>query len=467
MHKTYVLDTSTLLRSPDALHSFRDNDIVIPCRVLHDLVRLAKGSHGDMSSETALHARTALSELTTLHAVGDGLVTGVPLGDEGGTLSVHVDDEVYRDADEAMLRCCMKICERKQIAGDQSPTILVTNDLPLSVRAAHAHIPAQSFRADDTGDDGYTGHEQLFADREDFERFADFGVLDVTKLFKVNAETGDKIDLDNIDPHLFVTLTNAADPKCTMLARVDANVAALTKLHFPNARPFDVKPRNAMQRFIIDALLDPVNTLPLVVIKGPAGTAKTFLSLAVGLERVYNETGVDKFKCILACRPNVMLDGDEHGFLPGTEQEKIQPLMRPVWDNLATLLDDDKKSSAGELTDKIQELIDRGVIDTQAVGYLRGRSIERTWVIVDEAQNLGPATARALISRAGEGSKIILCGDPQQVDSPYLTASANAISSAAAHMRGSSLAAVITTNESDVVRSPLARDAVKYFGMTH
>lgn len=465
MPKTYVLDTSTLLRSPDALYAFEDNDIVIPCRVLHDLVRLSKGVHGDLSSETALHARTVLSELTALHAGGDGLVNGVPLGDEGGTLRVYVNTDFKGDYDDVMLACCKALQDQKRSNSDDSPTILVTNDLPLSVRAAHAHFPAQSFRADDAGEDGYTGHEQLFADHLDFDRFAEIGVVDVDKLYKINNETGDKVPLDVVDPHLFVTLADASDPKCTLLGRVDANASALTKLHFPGERPFDVKPRNAMQRFIIDALMDPVSTLPLVVIKGPAGTAKTFLSLAVGLERVYNGTGADTFKCILACRPNVMLDGDEHGFLPGTEQEKIQPLMRPVWDNLAALLDSNKKSSASELTDKIQELIDRRVIDTQAVGYLRGRSIERTWIIVDEAQNLGPATARALISRAGEGSKIILCGDPQQVDSPYLTASANAISSAAAHMRSSALAAVITTNESDVVRSPLARDAVKHFGM--
>lgn len=463
MLKTYVLDTNVLLQSPDALEAFEDNELIIPGPVLEELDSFKRGA-----DELNAHAREVIRRLHALRAQGP-LTDRVPLAC-GGSLRVVFPKEpcrVYRDhqRDNDILAVCTEVVASKRAVGDDSPTVLVTNDILLGVKADALGVPAETFRATEAPEE-YTGHLDAYLSAEDFAVFGGGASVDVERLFvPVHGDGEYRHDpVGALFSNQFVTLHNAADGRSTLLGRVTADRTQVEHLHHENAFPFGVTPRNAVQRFIIDALMDSVDTVPLVIIKGPAGTAKTFLSLAVGMERVYERSGDDRFRRILACRPNVMLDGDEHGFLPGTEQEKIAPLMRPLFDNLECLLDSHREANDEELADRVREIMDRRIIETQAVGYLRGRSIERTWIIVDEAQNLGPKTAKALISRAGMGSKLIICGDPQQIDSPYLSARANALTTAAENMRWSRLCAVITTEKSSVVRSPLAKEAVRCFG---
>jgi PhoH-like ATPase len=164
---------------------------------------------------------------------------------------------------------------------------------------------------------------------------------------------------------------------------------------------------------------------------------------------------------MLICRPNVMMD-EEIGFLPGSEQEKIAPFMRPIKDNLEILIDSDEKnrySDEAKLSDKVQELFDRHYIETEAVGYLRGRSIYKQYIIIDEAQNLTARQIKGIITRAGEGTKIVLCGDPDQVDNPYINSRTNGLSYAAEKMKGSKYCAQITLESSECVRSKLAADS--------
>lgn len=200
---------------------------------------------------------------------------------------------------------------------------------------------------------------------------------------------------------------------------------------------------------------------PLVIVKGMAGTAKTFYSLAVGLEKLYNNPN-GEYRRIVISRPNAQFD-DDIGFLPGDEQEKIAPLMRPVIDNLEQLLDSDdghRYENEMLLSDKISEIFERGLIQTEALNFIRGRSIVKTYLIIDEAQNMTPNQVKGIITRAGRGTKIILLGDPQQIDRPFLNERTNGLSYAAKYMKGSPLCWQISLSAQECERSELALDAV-------
>lgn len=203
-----------------------------------------------------------------------------------------------------------------------------------------------------------------------------------------------------------------------------------------------------------------MDEVPLVIIKGPAGTAKTFYALAAGLEQTF-EPANKKFRKILIVRPNSQFD-DDIGFLPGNEQEKIAPLMRPIIDNLEILVDrsdDLRYKNESELKSKIDLLFDRGVITCEAMNFMRGRSITQSWLIIDEAQNLTPKQAKGLITRVGKGTKLILLGDPQQIDHPLLDEKTNGLSFAGEKMKGSRLCCQLTLSGDECERSPLAQEA--------
>lgn len=224
----------------------------------------------------------------------------------------------------------------------------------------------------------------------------------------------------------------------------------LRQLVNQDVEPWDIKPRNAGQRFMLEALMEP--DVPLVVVNGPAGCGKTLLVLASGLQQVVED---HVYKRVLLTRANVLM-GEEIGFLPGTEDEKIDPLLRSVYDNLEVLLgnSDDKPE---DIQDKIHELFERGYMKAEAVAYLRGRSIADTYIIVDEAQNLTPIQAKSIVSRVGAGSKLILLGDPSQIDRPRLDRYNNGLVYTIERMKG--YANVITMSESECTRSELSKVA--------
>ena len=244
----------------------------------------------------------------------------------------------------------------------------------------------------------------------------------------------------------------------SLAERADKVVA----LEYMKRRPYGVSPRSAGQYFLQEALMQPADTAPLVIVRGMAGTAKTFYSLAVGLEKLLCEDK-NEYRRILVCRPNAQFDEDI-GFLPGDEQDKIAPMLRPVLDNLEQLLDsneDERYRNEAELRDKIQEIFARGMIQAEALNFIRGRSIAQTYLIIDEAQNMTPAQAKGIITRAGRGTKIILLGDPGQIDRPYLDERTNGLSYAAAHMQGSPLCWQVVLTAEECERSPLAQDAIQ------
>ena len=201
---------------------------------------------------------------------------------------------------------------------------------------------------------------------------------------------------------------------------------------------------------------------PLVIVKGMAGTAKTFYSLAVGLHAML-EQDQPPYRRILISRPNVHFD-DDIGFLPGDEGEKIAPLLRPVIDNLELLVDqneDERFADEVSLSGKVEELFDRDIVSAQALNFIRGRSVAKTYLIIDEAQNLTPRQAKGIITRAGIGTKIILLGDPNQIDNPLLDERTNGLSYASEHMKGSPLCFQVSLTAEECERSALATDAVR------
>ena len=236
----------------------------------------------------------------------------------------------------------------------------------------------------------------------------------------------------------------------------------IRKLEFRKSAPYGISPRNAGQYFLQEALMQPAEKAPLVIVKGMAGTSKTFYSLAVGLEKLLNHpTG--EYRRILVCRPNAQFD-DDIGFLPGDEQEKISPLMRPIIDNLEQLIDsseEERYQDEEELKGKVDEIFGRGIIQAEALNYIRGRSIVKTYLIIDEAQNTTPDQIKGIITRAGKDTKIILLGDPNQIDRPFLDERTNGLSYASEHMKGSPLCWQITMTAQECERSALAMEAVR------
>ena len=248
--------------------------------------------------------------------------------------------------------------------------------------------------------------------------------------------------------------------KKTHLGRVKGT--KVVPLEYQKSEPYGVSPRNAGQYFLQEALMQPAKDAPLVIVKGMAGTAKTFYSLAVGLEKIVNNP-TKEYRRILICRPNAQFDSDI-GFLPGDEQEKISPLMRPIIDNLEQLIDSNEQEryrDERELQGKIEEIFNRGIIQTEAMNFIRGRSFVNTYLIIDEAQNMTPNQVKGIITRAGKGTKIILLGDPNQIDKPFLDERTNGLSYASEYMKGSPLCWQITMTTEECERSDLAMDAVR------
>lgn len=224
--------------------------------------------------------------------------------------------------------------------------------------------------------------------------------------------------------------------------------------------PCHVQPKNASQTFALWALMQPVEEIPFVILKGPAGTAKTFLSLAAGLDQTYDSKTHRSYDSVLISRNNVMADAD-FGYLPGELEDKMNPLLAPFFDNLESLLRGNSDEDRECISRQIEDMIDSGVIEICALAYMRGRSITNKFLIVDETQNATRSQIRDIITRAGAGCKIVICGDPEQIDAHNLDKLNNGLVFASEKMKGSPVCAQISFTEEESVRSELAKEAIK------
>lgn len=454
MKKTYVIDTNVLIQAPYALECFEENQVILPLVVLEELDGLKKAD-----GEKGANAREAIRLLEKYRTTGN-LLEGVLLPG-GGSLRVEancVEVELPEHLpDNKMDNRILKVCKSLQSGGE--PVILVTKDILLRLKAQMLEVPAEDFSSEQVSDEKkqYAGRMECFVSEEVFKGFKKKGVP-VEALYQTD-EAGTAVRPEIVENE-FVILKADQSRKKSHLGRISGD--KVVPLEYQKSKPYGVSPKSAGQYFLQEALMAPAKEVPLVIVKGMAGTAKTFYSLAVGLEKVHNSSKKE-YRRILVCRPNAQFDSDI-GYLPGDEQDKISPLMRPIIDNLEQLIDsneEERYQDEKELQGKIEEIFDRGIIKAEAMNYIRGRSFVQTYLVIDEAQNMTPSQVKAIITRAGKGTKVILLGDPNQIDRPFLDERTNGLSYASEHMKGSPLCCQITLSAEECERSALAMDAIK------
>ncbi len=432
MRKTFVLDTNVILHNADALTSFADNEVVITLDVLEELDRF-KSEGNDLGR----NARRAIRLLDSLRVKGT-LGKGVELNSDGGLLRVsleHVDvDEFGLPEDSPDNRI---IALAAKLNGN-SKVIFVSKDINARVKADALGVSVMDFEKQKVDFDNlYSGWREMTVPKASIDRlYSEKSLVTDEELF----------------PNEFVHLVDDTDTKHTGLGRFSTKRRALVPLEHDKKNPFGIRPRNLQQHFAMELLLG--EDVDMATLIGQAGTGKTLLALAAGLHLVMNEHRYEK---ILVSRPVVPL-GRDIGYLPGSKEEKLFQWMEPIFDNLEYILRSNFKK-AGEMSREVKKLLDSGTLVLEALTYMRGRSIPGQYLIVDEAQNLTPHEVKTVVSRVGEDSKIVLTGDPYQIDNPYLDSASNGLTYAAERMKSQEFFGHVTLVTSE--RSTLASIAAE------
>lgn len=456
MKKTYVLDTNILMTSPNALFGFADNDVVITGTTLQEL-----DAHKGDPGERGYNTRETVRLLESLRKQGS-LIEGVKTWD-GGCIMLEpdmVDASVLPtgyNIDVPDNRIIATVLKMGQSEKYQMPVILVTNDLSMKINASACGALVEGYRnesIESSSNEQYSG--KRFIDTvtdEDIDSLYAAGKEGVEAAF-----TG----ADNLVENEYLIMKGSN--KSAIGIHRNGRIYIVDAKSVPAYR--DIKPRNASQRMLMHALNAPVNEIPLVIAKGPAGTGKTMLAIACGLAHTYNKLSRSSsryedndYDQILITRSNTISDNDL-GFLPGDLEEKMSPLVAPFMDNMQTIFAG-KEHDLATAKQQIDFVMERGFVRIEAVGYLRGRSISRSYLIVDEAQNLTVNQALEIVTRAGEGTKVVLLGDPNQIDARYLDKRNNGLVFTAEKMKGSPLCAQITFEEDEAQRSALCIEAAK------
>ncbi|MEB3260435.1 MAG: PhoH family protein [Cyanobacteriota bacterium] len=450
MRKIFVLDTNVLLHDPQALTRFQDNAVVVPIEVVEEIDRFKRDP-----SEKGRNARQVSRLLDQLREQGN-LAEGVTIDSgSGGTLKVvfcrsetlqQLPPELKGgNGDNNILAVALEQ-RLQEVMGGHLPVVLVTKDTNLRIKADAVGLIAQDYTTDKVDiADLYPGFCEVWASAEQMDRVKSEGGLPQAELPPGHPE---------LVANEGITLVDQAQPNHTLLARFDgANAALHPLLRAPKVRLGAIQPRNREQTFALDLLLDP--GVQLVTLIGKAGTGKTLLALAAGLHMVADERAYDR---LLVTRPVIPL-GKDIGFLPGDLEEKMGPWMQPIIDNLDFLLG----SSEGHAVTRGGQRAPRnswadlkgmGLLEVEAISYIRGRSIPRQYMVVDEAQNLTPHEVKTIVTRVGEGTKIVLTGDPYQIDNPYVDAESNGLTWLVERFKGQTLAGHVTLMRGE--RSALA-----------
>lgn len=435
MKKTYVLDTNVLLHDPQAIFKFEDNEVVLPIYVIEEVDRFKRDG-----TERGRNARTVSRLLDSLRVNGAQLAQGVALKD-GGTLRVYVPDHKPELSvalnpnapDHVILQSAIEL---KKASPDR-PTLLITMDVNLRIRADAFGLTSETYENQAVDVDHLdTGMAEIDVTDEDLDRFFSQGALPIPSGL-------------TLFPNTCVTLRAPGTQPRTGLARYAAPTGELRALNGGRARLMGIRPRNKEQAFAIDLLLE--DSIRLVTLVGKAGTGKTLLALAAGLQRTVDDKIYSR---LLVSRP-VMPLGRDIGYLPGDIEQKLNPWMQPVFDNIEFLLlsgGGKRKGLSG-----FEELINGGQVQIEPLTYIRGRSLPQQYVIVDEAQNLTPHEVKTIVTRCGEGTKIVLTGDPFQIDNPYVDSATNGLTVSADRLRDEVLTGHIVLSKGE--RSELANIA--------
>jgi len=427
--KNYILDTNVLLHDPNSIVAFKGNNVLIPIEVIEEIDRFKRES-----SELGQNARTVSRTLDALRAKGH-LNKGVKL-DNGGMLRIIFHEPNGHNGtpfgnntvDSRIVGLSLAVHK----AEPKTPAILVTKDINLRIKADTLGLPAEDYETDRVLlTELYTGMIEITVSAEKMSRFRLEGELDLNGHGKYF-------------PNEYCTLTEEANPKRTALTKVDATGTKVVPILDCREGVWGIKPRNREQHFAFDALLD--DRIKLVTLMGKAGTGKTLMAMAAGLKR----TVLDReFRRLVVARPTVSM-GRELGFLPGSLEEKLNPWMQPIHDALELLSDLNMGTDHRRSTD----LMRSGTIVVEALSYIRGRSIAHQFMVIDEAQNLTPLEVKTIITRVGQGTKIIFTGDPYQIDNPYVDSSSNGFNYIISKFRDQPIAAHIELQKGE--RSELA-----------
>jgi PhoH-like ATPase len=435
MRKNFILDTNVLLHNPRAIFDFPGNNVLIPIEVIEEIDEFKR----DMT-ELGRNSRTVAQLLDDLRAKGK-LGEGVGLDGEG--ILRIVCEEVHTDLRSAGLRVGNRVDNRVlslavhlQEKMPNEPTIVITKNVNLRLKADALGIPAEDYETDRTPNaDVYTGWYELETTGE--------------RIGRLQAQEGITLDFDKALANEYVLLRDSADSASRALGRFEetgkGHVQPLVDMREGVA---GISPLNLEQTFALDALLD--DRVQLVTLTGKAGTGKTLLAVAAGLHKVFQE---DQYNRLLVFRPTTPV-GKDIGFLPGDISEKMRPWMQPVYDALELIREQDRRSRHRSLPPDILECEE---ISVEPLTYIRGRSIPHQFIIIDEAQNLTPLEVKTVVTRVGVGTKIVMTGDPHQIDNPYVDALSNGLVFLIDRFRRSKLAAHIGLVKGE--RSPLAETA--------
>ncbi|MDD5681504.1 MAG: PhoH family protein [Candidatus Omnitrophica bacterium] len=433
MEKIFVLDTNVLLHNPDALFSFKDNIVVLPIEVIEELDEFKKDT-----DEKGRNARLAIRALDHLRGKGK-LGHGVKL-DEGGVLVIPANIDFDKAGKLGLWpntkdnRILMTAYILQQEGKD---IIFVSKDINSRVKADAIGLTAMDFEKQKVDMNSlYTGWREISVESEKIDEFYGGKIVNAGK--------------NNFFPNEFILLKSATVSKKTALTRYKKEMNTLMPLIYSQISLGGVKPRNKEQAMAQELLLN--NDVNLVTLVGRAGTGKTLLALAAGLKKVVDDKTYSR---LLISRPVIPL-GRDIGYLPGTKEEKLENWMEPIFDNLEFILTgaNVKKVPRRGGEKSLNSLVENGVIQLEALTYMRGRSIPHQFIIIDEAQNMTPHEIKTVISRAGEGTKVVLTGDPYQIDNPYLDSNSNGLTYCVDRMKGQAMFGHMTLTKNE--RSTLA-----------
>jgi len=437
MKKNFVLDTNVLLHDPGALNAFDDNNVIIPIYVIEEIDTFKK----DLS-ELGRNARQLSRMLDELRGHGR-LVDGVPVnGSGGGILRVvfsktELPREYALDKHSADNRILASALEVQKNEPDKS-LVFISKDINLRIRAAAMGLKVADYTTERTElSELYSGIFQITASTDEIQALYSSGEAPLPGI-EENAYSSNSFGIVSED---------GGQGSALVRLHPEDGIMHLLKGKGPTA--WGIRPRNKEQRFAFELLLD--DSVRLVTLVGQAGTGKTLLALAAGMDRVVEDQAYQR---LLVSRPVFPL-GRDIGFLPGDVEEKLRPWMQPVYDNLELLLGlTHGEGSKGRSAD---ELFDLDLVNIEPLTYIRGRSIPRQFILVDEAQNLTPHEVKTIITRVGEDTKIVLTGDAYQIDNPYVDSTNNGLVHAVNRFRGEPLAGHVTLSKGE--RSQLAERA--------
>ena len=402
--KRFILDTNVLLHNSSAIFAFGKNQVIIPITVIEELDKFKS-----YSDEKGRHARTVSRYLDNLRKRGK-LSEGVSL-DNGGRLKVVMDTtvEVPAGFNETKLdnRILMTALAEQQ-ADPDAYVCFVSKDINARIKADAIGIRSEDFETNKVSiEELYPGWRAIQLTPQQEKVFEERGELaiDADPPFRANE---------------FVVIRESEDVEKGFYGRYDALKKKLVALDHMDTSPWGITALNPQQMFALEILLD--NRISLVTLVGMAGTGKTLLAIAAGLQKTIDDR---TYRRMLVSRP-IMPLGRDIGYLPGTKDEKLTQWMQPIFDNLeyifSNYLDGEVKAE-----EQLQFLLDSKKIELEALTYIRGRSIPNQYLIIVESQNLTPHEVKTIISRAGEGTKVVLTGDPYQIDNPYLDSSSNGL----------------------------------------